>query len=50
MLEKQLNAKIILFIGTLIDQQVLINNNLNAGLTDIGCQWIGLQTIIFKFN
>ncbi|CAF0782681.1 unnamed protein product [Rotaria sordida] len=40
---KQSQARIILFIGTIADQQVVIDNSLIEGLTAPGYQWIGIH-------
>jgi hypothetical protein len=40
---KQSRARIILFIGTIIDQQAVINNSLIEGLSGVGYQWIGIH-------
>ncbi len=45
---KQSQAQIILFIGTILDQQVVIDNSLIVGLTGVGYQWIGLHASMYK--
>jgi ABC-type branched-subunit amino acid transport system substrate-binding protein len=45
---KQSQARIILFIGTIIDQQVVINNSLIEGLTGPGYQWIGIHASMYR--
>ncbi|CAF3411631.1 unnamed protein product [Rotaria sp. Silwood1] len=45
---KQCQAQIILFFGTIDDQQVVINNSLIEGLTGPGYQWIGIHESMNK--
>jgi ABC-type branched-subunit amino acid transport system substrate-binding protein len=45
---KQSQARIILFIGTIVDQQVVIDNSLIEGLTGPGYQWIGIHASMCK--
>ncbi|CAF0946657.1 unnamed protein product [Didymodactylos carnosus] len=45
---KQSKARIILFIGTIIDQQAVINNSLIEELTGVGYQWIGIHASMYK--
>ncbi|CAF1079678.1 unnamed protein product [Rotaria sordida] len=45
---KQSQVRIILFIGTIVDQQVLINNSLIEGLTGPGYQWIGIHASMYR--
>lgn len=45
---KQSRARIILFIGTIIDQQLLIENSMAADLFGVGYQWIGIQASMYR--
>lgn len=45
---KQSRARIILFIGTITDQQSVIDSSLNEGLYGIGYQWIGIHASMYK--
>jgi ABC-type branched-subunit amino acid transport system substrate-binding protein len=45
---KQSQARIILFIGTITDQQVIIDNSLIEGLTVVGYQWIGIHASMYR--
>lgn len=45
---KHSNARVILFIGTIVDQQVVINNSLAVNITGPGYQWIGIQASVYK--
>jgi hypothetical protein len=45
---KKSQARIVLFIGTITDQQVVIDNSLIEGLTGVGYQWIGIHASMYK--
>jgi len=45
---QQSRARIIIFIGTITDQQIVINNSLIEGLSGVGYQWIGIHANMDK--
>lgn len=45
---KECQARIILFIGTIVDQQTIIDNSLIEGLVGPGYQWVGTHASMYR--